>query len=156
MFQQICLTAKVIKNGGDIHVLSKPVVFNGIHYKTEDYDVSFYRGTAKLSVTDRKRKTIWMLGYVNILTLLEDKNTEIIRDFIEIPVMFTDIHGSWEKFYKCLYSSYFNFQDFSYFYEIFKHLKLRRKLGFLLYASGGGIRFLRTVIKTIRFKLLFG
>ena len=154
MFQQLCPVIKVINNAGEIHVLSKPVVFNGMKQHSGNHDVSFTRGSEKTLVTERKRKTIWMLGFVNILTLLDDKT--IIGECVEASVLFKDIHGSWEKFYRCLCRNYFNFKSFSYFYEIFKVLKLKRKLGFVWYLLTGWIRFFKLILKTLRFKYLFG
>lgn len=145
MFQQTCLIAKVINNGGGIHVLSKPIVINGMIAGTISYDQSFTRGTIEDSVTERKKKTIWILGFVNVLTLLSDKN--LIKECVEVSIPSKFIYNSWDNFYRIIMFKYFNYKCLNYFYEIYKQLKPKRKLGFWLYTLIGFFKISIRILK---------
>lgn len=135
MFQQTCLTAHVINNNGTVVVLDKPVVFNGLHFDKEidKEDVSYIRGTNdKSTILNRRKETIWVLGFCNIISLLKDE--ELKKSCMEISIPYKDISESWNSFYYFMYIKYFNFKSFNYFYEVFASLPKRRKIQMLLKA----------------------
>ncbi len=131
MFPHVVLIADIINNDKQIEVLSTPIVHNGTFFDKRVVNRSFNRGFKKEVMTERRRVRNWMLGFSNIITMLEDK--EIAKNCIEFSVPCRDIYGSWENFYSDLYKKYFNINNFNYFYEIYKLLKLKRKISFWLY-----------------------
>ena len=86
MFQQACVPIKCINEGKKIHVLSKPVVFNGLLFpdRVSENSISFKRGGNEKWVTERKENTNWILGYANIVTLLKDK--ELQKKCLEVAI----------------------------------------------------------------------
>lgn len=44
MFQQSVPTIYIVNKNGTIKVLSKPIVFNGLHFKDKTEDIAFTRG----------------------------------------------------------------------------------------------------------------
>lgn len=148
MFQQTCLTMKVINNGGKIQVLSKPIVHNGI-FVNDSYNFSYTRGTLDDSVSERKKHSIWILGFVNVLTLANDKN--LIGECMEASIPSNAIYHSWEKFYISYMYKYFNIRNFNYFYEIFKYLKPKRKFEVIKYLLTG---YIRLSIRILKIKLM--
>lgn len=123
MFSQSCITINAINNGANIVVLDKPIVFNGLHFeeKIDFEDVCYSRGSAdKKQILARRRDTVWILGFCNIVSLVKDK--ELQKHCIEISIPYKDIYNSWNNFYNCIISSYLVPGKFNYFYEIYKSL----------------------------------
>lgn len=131
MFPQTVLIADIINSEKEIAVLSFPVVHNGTFFNTKTHNLSFNRGFKKELMTERRKIRNWILGFSSIVTMLEDK--EIAKDCIEFSIPCRDIYCSWGNFYKDLNKKYFNKDYFNYFYEIYKLLGFRRKLGFWMY-----------------------
>lgn len=131
MFQQIVLVANVINNEKEIHVLSKPIVFNGLHFENKRTNRSYTRGTKRTEITERRRESNWVLGFSNIITLLNDK--KIQQECLEVSIPYVDIYASWRNFYVSIILKYFNRKGFNYFYEIYKRLKFKRKICLWIY-----------------------
>ena len=129
MFQQACVSIKCINEGKKIHVLSKPIVFNGLHFKdkVDEKSLSYTRG-ANAWHMERRSHTNWILGFANILTLLKDKKLQ--KQCLEIAIPYKDIYGNWENFYYCMQLSYFTKEDINYFLEIYKMLPKKRQTYF--------------------------
>ena len=126
MFQQSSPTINVINNNDSIHVLSKPIVFNGIHFEDKEEDLSFIRGCSKKKyITERRESMSWVLGFSNVLTLLKDKS--LIKECMEVSIPYKDIYGSWENFYNCMYSQYINQNKINCFMEIYNCLLDKHK-----------------------------
>lgn len=125
MFQQSCLSINIINNSKKIHVLSKPIVFNGLHFEDKVEDISYTRGSKDI-VLQRRKDTVWILGFVNILTLLKDENLR--KECVEVAIPYKDIYGDWDNFYNCLYGLYINKNNLNYFYEIYNSLLPKRQL----------------------------
>lgn len=128
MFPQSVLTASIINDEQSIHVLSKPIIFNGLHFENKRKNSSFKRGTSKKVITERKQNETWTLGFVNVISILKDKKLK--KECLEVAIPYCDIYGSWLNFYNNLRKLYLNRKNFDYFYEIYKSLKLRRKIEF--------------------------
>lgn len=134
MFQQSCLTAKVINQNGSIFVLDKPIVFNGLQFEEaiDEKDVSYVRGTDnKDEVLARRKDTFWILGFCNIISLLKDKNLQ--KRCIEVAIPYKDIYWKWKYFYKAMFQHYFMYKKFQYFHEIFLALPKKRRFQLCLY-----------------------
>ena len=123
MFSQSCITICAINSKANIVVLDKPIVFNGLHFeeKIDSEDVSYTRGNAdKKQILARRRDTLWILGFCNIVSLLRD--TELQKHCVEVSIPYKDIYNSWDNFYNGVVSSYLVTGKFNYFYEIYKAL----------------------------------
>ncbi len=132
LFQQSCIGIEAINNKKNIVVVDRAIVDNGLHYKDACKDTAYTRGTDKNNVLKRREYISWILGYSNILYLL--KNIELEKDCMDIAIPNVEIFGSWTAFYMRVKERYFNYKNFEYFLEIFKLLKLPRKLKLLFYA----------------------
>lgn len=130
MFQQTCLTAHVINDNGSIIVLDKPVVFNGLHFE-ETYDaqdLSYTRGTDDhKEILARRRDTIWILGFCNVISLLKDENLK--RRCMSVSIPYKDIFGSQKNFIKSIKVCYGHAGALHYFQEIYDVLpdEMQRK-----------------------------
>ena len=126
MFQQTCVSIKCINESKKIYVLSKPIVFNGLHFKdkVDAKSLSYTRGTDKWH-TERRANTNWILGFANILSLLKDKKLQ--KQCLEKAIPYKDIYNCWENFYNCMQLSYFTKEDINYFLEIYKMLPKERQ-----------------------------
>ena len=153
MFQQTCLTAKVMNNNGSIHVLSKPIVHNGIHCKDRAENISLTRGYCKNSVSERREKTTWILGFAAVISLFKDK--QLILDCFENAILYKDICDTWKIFYKTMCNEYFHFKYFNYFYEVFKYLKPERKRELILYISLIPFKRIQTALRVVCFMLRY-
>lgn len=145
MFQQLCLVIKAINIGGDIHVLSKPIVMNGLFVNKQSYDLSLTRGADFDFMTERRKEMLWVTGFVNVLTLLDKK--DLISECLEVSLPSKWIYKSWDNFYRIMVNRYLNIQKFNYFYEIFKFLNPRRKFETFTYIFINFARILKRVIK---------
>ena len=131
MFQQACITINAINNNKTIRVLDCPIVYNGFHFDDACKDLEYTRGAEKKDVLKRRNDTNWVLGFSNILSLLNNK--KLIAECMDVAIPYKDIYASFYNFYYCLYKEYFNFQKFNYFLEIYNALKFKRKIQFLLF-----------------------
>ena len=120
LFQQSCITISAINHNKKIHVLSKPIVFNGIYYKDASKDISYTRGYEKQEILKRRQDTLWILGYCNILSLLRDKS--LAKKCLEVAIPNKDIYGSWNNFYHCVYKDFLKNNKLNYFLEILQLL----------------------------------
>lgn len=132
MFQQTCLTAHIINNNGSIIVLDKPIVFNG--YLTETTtDISYTRGTDNdQELLKRRRDTIWILGFCNVLSLLKDK--KLREKCISVSILDKSFYTKWNRFYKVIFRKYFNHDNKHYFREIFLALPSKKRFQMFLYS----------------------
>ena len=133
MFQQSVVAIKCINEHKDIAVLSKPIVFNGLHYM-EDCDdgfVSYTRGMSDDWVLERRKNTSWILGYIQVLSLLKDK--KIKTNALETGILFKDIFGSWRKFYLNILKKYFKFGCFHVLPELIRELSFYRQIMLIIY-----------------------
>lgn len=123
MFQQICPVAYCMNNGGTIKVLNIPIVKNGIFIDCVTTDeVCLYRGQDSRFLLQRKKENNWVLGWSQILTLLNDK--DLITRCVEIS-MTSKIIGftSLTAFVNFLLQmGYFNFDKVHYVLEILSKL----------------------------------
>lgn len=143
MFQQTCLTAHIINNNGTVEVLKRPIVHNGLHFKdkVDTESLSFTRGTEdKKEILERRKQTFWILGFVNIVTLLKDKNLQ--KECVEISIPYKDIYRTWKNFYNHMYFEYFNKNNFNYFIEVYKMLKPKRKLAITFFIFKYTVRWI--------------
>ena len=127
MFQQAVPCIKCINENKKIHVLSKPVVFNGLHFedKVEEESLSYTRGSNEKWVSERRNKTIWIYGFANIISLLKDKYLQ--QECMEISIPYKDMYGSWENFYNSMYYDYINVGYAHYFQDIYKMLHPKKQ-----------------------------
>lgn len=143
MFQQSCITLSAINENKKIKVLSRPIVFNGLHFSDACSSIEFTRGVdEKKPILKRRKDTNWLLGYANVLSLLNDK--KIAKKCIEIAISNKDIYNSKFEYYynTCYYLFRFGKQRFNYFLEIWYMLSFKMKLLMALYIIFLGIPFL--------------
>lgn len=128
MFQQCCLTINVINNNGSISVLSKPIVYNGIHFKDKvnDTSLSYIRGADDDEVIEYRKSMNWIIGFINILSLLSDESLK--RECIEIAIPHQEIYKSWYKAFDCIYKDYFNTKNINNYYTVLKSLRFIRQI----------------------------
>ena len=134
MFQQSCITISAINRNKKIKVLSKPIVFNGLHYADACKAIEYTRGSNdNEEIMKRRRDTKWILGYSNVLSLLENK--KLIGDCIYTAVLYPDIYGSLIKFFYeiCYWFLRFKRPGLNYFLEIWEVLNIKTKILLLLY-----------------------
>lgn len=130
-FPHLCVTISAINEGKEITVLSKPIVFNGLHCDNSCKDLAYTRGAEKKSPKAvRLENSCWALGYANILKMLKDKSN--IRQIFKEGILHNEIYGNWYNFYLDMYVRYFDNKLYNYLYEIFSLLPLKNKLIFLL------------------------
>ena len=128
MFQQAVVSIKCVNENKKIHVLSKPIVFNGLHFEdcVDNESLSYKRGGNEKWVMERRENTVWVLGFANIITLLKDKKLQ--RQCIEVSIPDKDIYGSWKNFNRDMIFRYITKGCANYFTEIYKVLpKLRQE-----------------------------
>ena len=121
MFPQSCVAIQAINTHKTIHALSKPIVFNGLHFpdKVDSASLSYKRGNESWRM-DRIDNMRWILGFSNILSLVKDKTIQ--EKCMAVAIPYKDIYGNWENFYNCVGNLYLNPTDFNYFLEIYKML----------------------------------
>lgn len=140
-FPHLCLTIHAINNNKEIEVLDKPIVYNGLHCNESCKELSYTRGSV---VTERAIKfehSSWILGYANILNLLNIKRQKK-KELMVSAILHNEIYGNWLKFYSDMFYRYFDKRRYDYLYEIFNLLPIKHSFIFLL--------------KTINHKLRFG
>lgn len=126
MFQSPCIVISAINKKKQIKVLSQPIVFNGFQSDDACTDVSYTRGLKKgESILDRTKNNQWVLGYANILSLLNNKS--IMTECFETAIVYKDICNSWKNFYDCLGVQLGGKDRFNYFYEVYHLLSDARK-----------------------------
>lgn len=124
MFQQSCLAAHLINNQKRILFLEKQIVENGMHIKDEnepEISYSYYRGEESTEISFRRKEQKWIIGFANIVRLLN--NTELQQKCMEISIPHKDIYGNWKNFLKCMDSFQLNYR-----YEINKVLSDNKKI----------------------------
>ena len=132
MFQQSVVTIKCVNENKKIHVLSKPIVFNGLHFidRVNDESLSFKRGSDEKWVPEQRENTVWVLGFAKIITLLKDKNLQ--KRCMEISIPYKDIYNCWDNFYNHMKYTYINLGKINYFLEIYNVLPDEHKSYFNL------------------------
>lgn len=132
MFQQTCLSIDVINRNGSIYFLSKPLVFNGVNFDDGKLtDNSYTRGMSnKQPVLMQKKDNCWILGFIRVLTLLNDKNLR--KRAINAAVSYKDIFGNFYKLYQSIFNHYFLSGKYHYFYEIYMSFDFWHKCLFYL------------------------
>ena len=130
MFQQAVICIKCVNQNKKIYVLSKPIVFNGLHFedKVEVASLSYTRGSSEKWISERRNKTLWIYGFANILSLL--KNKQIQQECMEIAIPYKDIFNTWDNFYNVMYNYYINTGYEHYFKEIYNILPKNRQAFF--------------------------
>lgn len=134
MMQQACISIKCVNENKKIHVLSKPIVFNGLHFedKVDDESLSYTRGANENINLERRNNTNWALGYSQVLSLLNDKKLAQ-NCFIE-SVADENIYTKKSSFYYDVIDKYLKFKNLNYFYEIFKILSVKNKFEIIILA----------------------
>ena len=130
LFPQLTYVFSIINNDGFIYVLSEPIMYQGLHFNTKVADNSYIRGNSYQFNLERKRYFRWILGYSNMLTLLNDK--KLIKECMDVAIPAKDIYCKWKNFYYDMRYRYLHINTLSYFYEIYKLLKFKRKVCFWL------------------------
>ncbi len=127
MFQQAVVAIKCVNENKKICVLSKPIVFNGVQFedKVTAESLSYTRGANENWVMERRQRTLWILGFANIITLLKDKQLQ--KRCMAVAIPYKDIHGSWENFFNSMKNQYLNPTDINYLLEVCKVLPLEEQ-----------------------------
>ena len=128
MFQQVCIAIKCINDKKKIYVLSKPIVFNGLHFqdRVDDKSLSYFRGANEKWLLERKINTNWIVGFTEITSLIKNRNLQL--EAIEASISYKDIFNCWRDFYNYMENN-ISLDNFNYFYEIYKNLApIRQKI----------------------------
>lgn len=105
LFPYIAPVIQHINDNGHIYVVDKAICDNGMDLLARDY--SYTRGVKnKENIYIRTRTMSWIVGYCNILSQLKDKKLK--EDSIDKAILYKDIYGSFENFYKCMQMYYPN------------------------------------------------
>ena len=124
LFPHIPPIIKLLNDGGKIYVTSNAISDNGMN---TDTDCSFTRGIKKSEeLYDRTREMNWVLGYANIISLLNDKKLQ--QECMKVSVPF--IYSSWDEFYNGMSAQYIRTGKLNYFMEIYKVLPDEHKKHF--------------------------
>lgn len=134
MMQQNCISIKCVNENKKIHVLSKPIVFNGLHFedRVDDESLSYTRGINENSNLERRNNTNWALGYSQVLSLLNDK--KLAKECFIEAVADENIYHKKSSFYYDMIDKYLNFKNINYFYEILKILSAKDKFEIIILA----------------------
>ena len=130
LFPQLWPVIQIVNNQGKIYTVKEGIVDNGLHYGCSSEYASYTRDMKKIQLPDRLNKRNWILGFSELTNSLEDKKLQ--KQCVENSIVYKDIYGSWTNFYSCFYKQFLNLNDFNYFYGIYKCLRFRRKIQFLL------------------------
>ena len=132
MFSQCSLVTSVINSEGIVHVLSKPIVFNGIYFddKLTNEEYSYTRGMNDCSILERKINTSWIIGFCQVTTLLNDK--KLRQECLSTCIPSDCMYCSWFNFYRYLFTLFIDFSKFNYFIELYLPLSKKCKINFLL------------------------
>lgn len=77
-----------LNQGNSVYVCSHAIAYNG--WKVTQTDSSYTRGTKDVSMlTVRTQQMTWLLGYANVLTLLNQK--QLIVSCMEVAIYYPDI-----------------------------------------------------------------
>lgn len=134
MMQQACISIKCVNENKKIHVLSKPIVFNGLHFedRVDDESLSYTRGANENINLERRNNTNWALGYSQVLSLLNDK--KLAKECFIEAVADENIYHKKSSFYYDMIDKYLNFKNINYFYEILKILSAKDKFEIIILA----------------------
>ena len=132
MFQQAVVIIKCVNVHKKIHVLSKPIVFNGLHFedKVDIQSLSYKRGGDEKWAMERRENMLWVLGFSNIITLI--KNKELRKKCMEVSIPYKDIYNCWDNFYNNMNALYINTGKINYFMDIYNNLPDEHKSYFNL------------------------
>lgn len=156
-FQQSVLTINVINNHGKIKVLSKPIVFNGIHFNDDEAldaeDLSLTRGYAENYMSERQKCRSWILGFANVISYLKDKNLQ--QECMTAAITYKDIFGSWNNFRNCMNEWYINQggSKLNYFLEIYKMLPPEQQNEFNIELMNSQVEYLKNELNYMRGQL---
>ena len=133
MFQHSVLAITLINSQKKIEFLKHPIVENGLHIEDKNQpqpNCSYYRGANASEVFFRRKEQCWIIGFANIIRLLNDKNLQ--EKCIKTAINYQDIHGNWNNFYNCLAANYGQKADmFHYFLEVLAVLPPKNKTALL-------------------------
>ena len=139
-FPHLCPTIHAINMGKDITILSKPIIFNGLHCEKSCKELSYTRGAVNTERAVRLEYSSWILGYANILNLLNVKRSEKKKLLIS-AILQDEVYGNWLTFYNDMFFRYFDKRKYNYLYEIFNLLPIKHTFKFLLRALNLKIHF---------------
>lgn len=124
MFSQACITISAINKNKKMKVLDNWIVDNGLHYEDPCKELSYSRGS-KAKTIKRRTDTLWLLGYSNVLSLLDNQNDT--GGYMNVAVVHPEICGSWEGFIRYCIDNYRTFERFNYLIEIINVLDNEHK-----------------------------
>lgn len=107
LVSQNALPIHIINTNGTFRFIKKPIVENGLHIvdnKAPHRDDSYTRGSDMKEVFFRQKESLWIVGYANIVPLLNDK--ELQKKCMEQAILFRDIHGSMDLFMSAMLNLY--------------------------------------------------
>lgn len=82
MFQQSVILMSAINNKKKIGIVKNEIVHNGVFQPDDDVDYSYVRGSRRS--LKRRNDTTWILGYANVLTLLD--NVQLRKDAMRVAL----------------------------------------------------------------------
>lgn len=130
MFTQSCIPISAYNKNKTIKILPAEIVHNGQMYDDRCLDVSYNRG-AEDFVLERKKYISWVIGYCNVLTLLNDMHLR--KECLEVAISSPLITYGWSWFFHTqLAPLLFSVNKRSYFFEVFKNLKTKWQILFIL------------------------
>ena len=148
MFPHLCIPIHVYNTKKDFTLISKPIVFQGLHCENPCKNFSYTRGLDKREITKFHKNVSWTLGFANVITLLNDKALQ--KKVFQRAVINDDIYGNWKNFYFCTYQKYFSKETFSYLIDILGFLPLNKILKFFLKSVYWKLTFRKMRLETAR------
>lgn len=119
-----------LNNKGNIYVVEKAIADNGGLNNSED--CSYIRGIkSSADLSDRTKMMSWILGYCNVLTILNDKT--LISECIDAANAFSGISSGRKRFYKYLHNL-LRLRKRNYFFDIYNNLSFSERLRFSLFS----------------------
>ena len=125
LFPHLVPPIEHINKGGEIYILPKSLVKNGMLPET---DCSYIRGYESDTLYLKQRTMSWIVGYANIISHIKDK--KLRQAILQLPIH-REIHKGWLNFYNAMYNWYWKYDNRLPVYETAKQLNFLRK--WLLY-----------------------
>ena len=126
LFPHLYPIIPLINNNEKIYVVNKAIVDNGMDIKNTD--CSYIRGLKFTELCQRTRSMSWIVGYVNVCSMIKDKKlkNKIINTAIEY------IHGNFYKFCKFIFVNYSWNTDYMQIIDVYMQLSFLNKLLFFV------------------------
>jgi len=126
LFPHLYPVIPLINNNEKMYVVNKAIVDNGMDIKNTD--CSYIRGLKFTDLCQRTRSMSWIVGYVNVCSMIKDR--KLRNKTINIAINY--IYGSFYKFCKFIFTNYSWNTDYMQIIDVYMQLSFFNKLLFLI------------------------